>query len=277
MKGTILNYSSDTRTGLILGINEIRYEFSANEYRSESEINIGQTVDFEIDADNNTVTAIYALQKDKDTSQEVIKVGKETLEDTLSVFQLLQRDPATGLKAALEALGDNRAFNTGIVLCVLFVFSAWIATLKITSTLLGFLNVFNSGFSGFSNTNLELVLSAHFRIILISSVPAIGIILVLWAIAKIFKGSGNYKQFTFATGVSLFPITCFLFVLWLLGYSSSEFVSLLSIFCFTTLILLLNTTLIGLIELSARNALLLVPIILVADTFITRVVVNILY
>ena len=104
----------------------------------------------------------------------------------------------------------------------------------------------------------------------------IGIILILWAIQQIFRGKGNIKQFTFATGVCVFPITILLLLTWLLGYTNFDVLSLLSVFCFTTLILLLNTTLIGVLRLSARNALFLVPIILVADTFIMRVLSSIL-
>jgi hypothetical protein len=283
MEGIILDYSSETEIGIIRGNDAVRYEFTASEYRSKSTITVGQTVDFDIDPTNNTVSSIFVIPEVKPpTSQSVIpqavmEGGKDAVTDTLTVFQALQKDPANGLQAALQSLGDNRAFNTGIVLSALFAIASWAAIIKGAEFFLNFANAFSSGISrGFGGSRFDIAFSDHIKILLLSSFPALGIIFILWAIKQIFKGKGNIKQFTFATGVSIFPITLLLFVTWLFGYTNLDFLSLLSVFCFTTLILLLNTTLIGVLQLSSRNALFLVPIVLVADTFIVRVLSSIL-
>lgn len=282
MEGKILDYSIEAEIGIIRGNDGVRYEFFASEYRSAQPITVGQTVDFDVDPNSNTtVSSIYVVPEANASPstpvipQAMVDAGKDAVTDTLSVFKTLQKDPANGLQAALQALGDNRALNTGIVLCALFALASWAAVIKGASF---FLSLFaGSSRSGdFGGTRFDIGFLDHVKIILASSFPVIGIIFILWAIQQIFKGKGNIKQFTFATGVCVFPITILLLLTWLLGYTNFDVLSLLSVFCFTTLILLLNTTLIGVLRLSARNALFLVPIILVADTFIMRVLSSIL-
>jgi hypothetical protein len=205
------------------------------------------------------------------SSNQFIEISKTAVLDTWGVFKLIWKDPANGFQDALATLGDDRAFNTGIALSILFVLACWIAILKVAAFVLAFAGAFGSDFSG------QFDISIHLRIILSATIPVLGAIAVFWGIKKIFKGTGNYKQFTFITGVALAPITLFLLLLWLFGVGATDLITLLSLFCFTTFILLLNAALIGVLRLSSRNALLLVPLLLVADTFITRVAFEILY
>ena len=60
MEGKILDYNSETKQGLIKSSDGNRYEFVAEEYRSQTEIKIGQNVDFQAEADK--ATAIYLLK-----------------------------------------------------------------------------------------------------------------------------------------------------------------------------------------------------------------------
>lgn len=284
MEGKILDYSIEAEIGIIRGNDGVRYEFFANEYRSTQPITVGQTVDFDVDS-SNKASSIYIVPEanaSPSTSvipQAMVDAGKDAVTDTLSVFKTLQKDPANGLQAALQALGDNRALNTGIVLCALFALFLGQQSLKEPRSSCLYSHLYPQALvdrGDFGGTRFDIGFLDHVKIILASSFPVIGIIFILWAIQQIFKGKGNIKQFTFATGVCVFPITILLFVTWLLGYTNFDVLALLSVFCFTTLILLLNTTLIGVLRLSARNALFLVPIILVADTFIMRVLSSIL-
>jgi hypothetical protein len=215
-----------------------------------------------------------SYQSKKEVLQPVVEQSKEAALDTWTVFQLIWKDPVDGLQTALATLGDSRAFNTGIALCIVFILTFWIAVLKIIDFLMALLtlgNIFGTQLSR------ELGFSEHLRIILGAAIPVVGMIAVLWGIRQIFKGAGNYKQFTFVTGLTLAPVTFFLILLWLLGTNAGELMALVSIFCFSTVILFLNTALIGILRLSSRNALLLVPTLLVADFFITRVGFDILF
>jgi hypothetical protein len=279
MEGKILDYSIESEIGIIRGNDGIRYEFSASDYRSPSPIIVGQTVDFDLNPETNTLSSIYAIPEtntpqpsQSSKPNAVVDASKGAVTDTISVFTTLQKDPANGLQAALESLGDNRALNAGIMLCAVYAISSWAVITKGGSFFLGFLN--SLGSSGFGGFQIEFF--DHVKIILTSAAPAVGIIFILWAIQQIFKGKGNIKQFTFAAGVCITPLTVLFFATWLIGFNNFDVLGLLFVFCYTTLILLLNTTLIGVLRLSARNALLLVPIILVSDTFIVRVLASII-
>ncbi|WP_404790790.1 hypothetical protein [Altericista sp. CCNU0014] len=170
----------------------------------------------------------------------------------------------------MTALGDARAYSVGIVLCCFFILTCWIAVQKVFSLLAGFFGLWSFGFTG--GYRGELGVADHFRILLSAAIPVLGIIGILWGVKKLFKGAGNYKQFTLIVGVALTPITFFLFLLWLLGNSSAEFVSLVGFFCITTFILFLHTSLFGIMHLSSRNAFLLVPTLLVANVFFMTVI-----
>jgi hypothetical protein len=306
MEGKIISYNPNTRTGSIQGSDGGRYIFSANDYRSQTEISIGQMVDFDFDFNNSRMTSVCALQGSDGhaptfiqgndgnpttfqgasnspyqptqiSSQQVIEKGKVAVADTLTAFQSIQADPANGLQSALMNLGDDRALNAGIVLCLLFVLAGWAALVKILSLIIGIFSGFGRIFSGGSIDSYNAIgTSEHIKILILSAVPAIGIVLILWAIQQFFKGAGNYKQYIFATGVCLFPITLLLFVLWVFGFNSGDLILLLTIFCFSTLVLLLNSTLTGILQLSSRKSLFLVPIVLVVDTFIIRTIASIL-
>jgi len=63
MEGRILDYNLTTKEGLIKNTVGDRYTFTAEDYRSQSEIKIGQNVDFDI-VDGNKATAIYLLKGD---------------------------------------------------------------------------------------------------------------------------------------------------------------------------------------------------------------------
>lgn len=223
----------------------------------------------------NFSAPIYSRsQFNSETSQPVVEASKEAAFDVWSVFQLIWQDPANGLQTAITSLGDSRAFNAGIALCVLFILAFWMAALKVIASLtawLSFVNLLGTSF------NQQLSIFEHIRILISASIPVLGMIAVLWCIRQIFKGAGNYKQFIFVTGFSLAPITLFLLLLCLLGTSGGELIFLVSIFCWTTVVLFLNTALIGVLRLSSRNALLLVPILFVSDFFITRIGFDILY
>jgi hypothetical protein len=216
--------------------------------------------------------------------QGVLEKSKAVISDAWETTKFIWKDPANGLQEALTTLGEARAFRVGNALCALFVLACWIAILKVVSSVMGFVSLLSGGFggglgSGFYGTSFsgQLDISGHLRILLGIATPVAGMILILWVIRQLFKGVGNYKHFAFVTGVSLIPVTFFWLLLWLLGNSSIELMVLTGFFCFTTFILLLNTALSSVIQLSSRNALLLVPTLLAANLFITRVIFDILY
>jgi hypothetical protein len=214
-----------------------------------------------------------------DHPQRVLESSKSALSDVWCAFKLVWQDPANGFQDALLALGDARAFRTGMILCITFILAGWIVILKAVNLLAGFIGLLAGGFGGtfFSSISGQLDISDHLCILLSLSAPVVGLAVILWGIKNLFKGVGTFKHFTFVTGVALIPITFFLLLLWLLGNNSVELITLTALFCFTAFILLLNASLMSVMRLSSRNALLLVPVLLVADLFVARVAFEILY
>jgi hypothetical protein len=200
---------------------------------------------------------------------------KRAMADVFRVLKFVWDEPSQGLQNAAVSLGDARSFYAGIVLCLAFVLVCWIGVQKVFGLLSGFLGFWSFGLS--SGYGGGLGIAEHLRILLSAAIPVLGMIGILWGIKKLFKGAGNYKQFTSMAGVVLTPITVFLFLLWLLGSSSAELVSLVGLFSLTTFILLIYAGLFGLLRLSSRNALLLVPTILITDLILMKVVFEILY
>jgi hypothetical protein len=200
---------------------------------------------------------------------------KLAMTDVFRVLKFVWDDPAQGLQEASAKLGDARVFYAGSLLCLAFVLVCWIGVQKVFGLLSGFLGLWSFGLS--SGYGGGLGIAEHFRILLSAAIPVVGLVGSLWGIKKLFKGAGNYQQFTMMTGVALTPITFFLFLLWLLGNSSTELVSLVGFFSLTTFIVLLYTGLFIVLRLSSRNALLLVPTLLVADLILMKVVFGVLY
>ncbi|WP_165790206.1 hypothetical protein [Cuspidothrix issatschenkoi] len=228
----------------------------------------------ELTDDLDSPSVVNSPVSNSKNPQLVVETSKNAVLDVWSALKLIWNDPNNGLQTAINSLGDSRIFYAGIALCILFVLAAWMAVLKTIESLaplFSFGGLFGASYS------TQLSFSEQLRVILAATIPVLGMIAVLWITRKIFKGSGNYQQFTFVTGCCFAPITFFLFMLWLLGSSATELMALISVFCWTTFVLFLNTALIGVLGLSSRNALLLVPIVLVADFFITRVGLDILY
>jgi hypothetical protein len=84
VEGKILDYNSQSRQGLIRGNDGNRYEFSADEYRSQAEIRIGQAVDFEVDG--KRAVGVYLLMN-KLTQTAGSLVGQENVEKVTQALQ----------------------------------------------------------------------------------------------------------------------------------------------------------------------------------------------
>jgi hypothetical protein len=234
---------------------------------------------------NEIPTEVHASQENTEVGSHSGAIvpqrgqGMQTIKlamvDVFRVLKFVWDDPAQGLQESAARLGDIRVFYAGILLCLAFVLVCWIGVQKVFGLLSGFLGLWSFGLS--SGYGGGLGIADHFRILLSAGIPVFGLIGILCGIKKLFKGAGNYQQFTMMTGVALTPITLFLFLLWLLGNSSTELVSLVGLFSLTTFIVLLYTGLFSALRLSSRNALLLVPTLLVADLILMKVMFEVLY
>ena len=208
------------------------------------------------------------VQPNSSTNQ-ALETGKVTMTDAMTALKQLHQDPNQGIAGALEALGESRAFNVGLALCILFPVMGWSAIVR-------GLGLFRNFLGGWTGLLFELDVTAHLKGLIASGVPVMALILGLMAIRSLFKAKGTPKQFTFIAGICLLPLSLNFFLLWLFGVKGLELSGLLGIFSFSSLVLLLNSSLVGVMGLSAQKSLWLVPTLLVAIVFMTQVMVEIL-
>ncbi|MEI6428599.1 MAG: hypothetical protein WCO45_09475 [Pseudanabaena sp. ELA607] len=101
MEGKILDYNSETKQGLIKSTDGNRYEFVAEEYRNQTEIKIGQNVDFQAEADNKA-TAIYLLKG------ELAGMASAAAE---SFGKVLNKDKVDKLAQSAKALAESEGVS----------------------------------------------------------------------------------------------------------------------------------------------------------------------
>ena len=72
MKGTILDYSIQSNSGVISGDNQIRYPFTGAEWKGQTPPNRGMRIDFDVDSMGNALQ-IYTELKTNNTLQSINK------------------------------------------------------------------------------------------------------------------------------------------------------------------------------------------------------------
>ncbi|AFY74715.1 hypothetical protein Syn7502_02777 [Synechococcus sp. PCC 7502] len=103
MEGKILDYNSNSKEGLIKSSNGDRYEFTADDYRSQAEIKIGQNVDFQ-PVDGNKATAIYLLKG------ELSGIATAAVE---SIGKVVNKENADKLAQSAKALVESEQVSKG--------------------------------------------------------------------------------------------------------------------------------------------------------------------
>lgn len=137
------------------------------------------------------------------TTNPVVESGKVAMADAASVLKRLQKDPTQGLQAALTSLGDDRAFNVGILLCCAFVLTSWWAIWRVSNAIFGFLTFSLNRFASGPDFTPELGITDHLKIILLSALPVVIMSGVLAAIQKSSK-AGSILNRWFLLQQSLF-------------------------------------------------------------------------
>lgn len=185
------------------------------------------------------------------------ETSKAAVQDTWFALKKLRRDPTGDIQAVLEFLGDDRAFKAGLVLSMGFILSVWLVVQRASSDFSGFLSPFVG-----SSFGLQLKFEHHLLIFLFAAVPIALLLGVFLLCKQVFRKLGNYKQLTFTAAFTFFPTTIFLTIAFLLGFRNGDILAVLSVFCGTTTILVLNSVLTDVLKISSRTAMFLVPVIL---------------
>jgi len=203
--------------------------------------------------------------KAAEAASKALETSKEAVGDAVLALKKLLQDPATGQANVVETLGDSRCFKAGIALCLCFVVCAWIGTIRTLGPMMELLK-----FARTDDPFASLGVADHVKVILASAVPVAATVICLMLIKKLMDAAGNVKQFTFSTGVAFFPFAIILLLSLVLGAVNAKITAYLVLFGATTTVLMLNATLTTVMKVSARAALLLVPVVMVIAVFISR-------
>jgi uncharacterized membrane protein YhaH (DUF805 family) len=84
MQGKILDFSVQTNTGVISGLDNNRYEFLGSEWKEQQVPKRGMQVDFDVDVQGKAIAVYSALPQN--VSTDVISQFKEKTEDNYSPF-----------------------------------------------------------------------------------------------------------------------------------------------------------------------------------------------
>lgn len=197
------------------------------------------------------------LSKGKEMGQKAYEEAKDATGQAAKALKALFSDPIGGQLETLKELGKKNAMRAGIVFGVIFIISCYLLGHK----LLAFYQSF--GVSAGAGT--------YFKLIIFSVVPVLVVFGLYYLIMKfIAKEEEDISTAVYTAGVSVLPLALLFFWIVIFGYGSTALISLVSIFCISTCILLINSSLQDIYKLSSQKSVLLTPAIL----FITGVVSN---
>jgi len=186
--------------------------------------------------------------------------------DAWKAFTTLAKNPVGGLRAAFEALGPSRAMQVGIVFAILFDLCAVFASHSALSSLSSELaRGGHSAAVGWSFLGL-------IKVIFMGCVPYASAVGGFAAVRAIFKGHGSIQSDMFVAGASLLPAVILILAGLILGVGNFEIVLAIAVFAVTTTVLILYsgcTTLQGIPDAAATLA---VPLMLLADMYICKIV-----
>ena len=191
--------------------------------------------------------------------------------DALKAFKTLATNPIGGLRTAVDALGTARAMQAGIVFAVVFELCAIFAGYSLMGAYTS-ANAMISMHNGHMTEPPGMGFGGFLKLIVIGLVP-FGVAIGGFAAARaIFKGRGTLQSDMFVAGASLLPAAIALLAMRILGPLNGELVLIVFVFAATTTVLLLYsgfTTLEGIPDTAAT---LVVPLILLADMYICKII-----
>lgn len=199
----------------------------------------------------STVVAVAAPNPSSVAAERVKAASK----DALRAFKQFASNPVGGLSVAFESLGQARALAVGITfgaafaLCLLFaayrVLPAWGRP---------------QGFTGF------------IKILVVAVVPFVSLFGATVAARKAFRAEGGFGHDSFIAGASSLPFGCLALFAAILGLGNIEVIALFTLFAVCLTILMLFVGLTRICNMSERAATLAVPLMLIASTWLTKVI-----
>lgn len=179
----------------------------------------------------------HALDRAKQATGEAMAAAKELI-----------TDPMGGQGRAAAALGDAKCLQAGLVFVAAFAFLTYIASI------FSFRAAYGDA-AGFGFHIKAMMFTVVFPLLLWGG---------LVSLAKGFGTPATWQKCLLSAGVSCLPLCGFLLVGTLLGPQNFEPVFVVFLFAFCLHVLLLNSGLLHVLELSTRKAVLLTPTLIIA-------------
>lgn len=197
---------------------------------------------------------------------EISSRAKVASQDAFQAFKTFATDPVGGLQPAFLGLGPERALAAGIVFAVVFDLCFAIGLGIGSRHYLGWLNVLLYGSdSGFVQFLKSLV---------VGMVPPLALFASCALARVMFRGTGATAGDVFTAGAALLPSGFLVLIGSLLGVGNVEVVAVLAIFALSYTILMLYSGCTGIAMTSQAGAALAVPVMLIASSWLTKVILT---
>lgn len=192
------------------------------------------------------------------TPQDQSKL-KDSAKDAVQTLKALALNPVGGFSSAFDSLGSARALGVGIIYGAAFALCLIFATYFVLSDWGG-----PQGFTGFV------------KVLIISVVPFISFLGAATATRKVLRAEGSLGHDSFIAGASLLPFGCTVLIGALLGIGNIEVTAIFALvaICLTVLMLFIGLT--RIFNASERAATFAVPLMLLASTWISKVIYTVL-
>ena len=177
----------------------------------------------------------------------------------MEAFKALAKNPVGGLRTAFEALGPTRAMQVGIVFAILFdmtfIFAGHSAVAMVH---------YGAAESSWFVTTIKLLVIG-----LIPFGTAVG---GFAAVRAICKGEGNIDSDIFVAGASVLPPLVLILAYRILGALNMDVILVIGVFAITTTVLILYRGCTTLQRVPEAAATLAVPLMILADLYISKIV-----
>ncbi len=207
---------------------------------------------------------VFAVPKsstgfEADKAKEQVKVA---MNDAVSTLKSLGTDPVGGLLQSYNALGEARSLGVGIAFGLIFAL-CFVFTVSEIPMMSFYFRRSDSG--------------EFFKLLVVGFIPFLGLSAASILANKITHAKLGLSSNFFIAGVALLPLGLVSLITALIGFENYKIVFVLSTvsICITIMVLFAGLTRIG--ELSDKSASYTVPLMLIASTIISKILLDILF
>lgn len=204
-------------------------------------------------------------------------VFTESLRNTWSAWKILVKNPIDGIAIASEALGDRGMLQAGLVSGIFYILSQIFLFNRVIPIVTNFVSsLLTFGVSNFSVSDY-LGFDFYIKTAIVAAVPLASLTLGLFIARKITRTPDNINTDIFGAGISFLPVTLVYTIIAILTPGSWEFVFILFLWSLCLLVLMSYHCFTVLTKLPSRLAVYAVPLTVIVNTIISKIVGDILF